>query len=411
MAIHWIIPAGAQDDRVAEWNIGILPTISYNSDLGFQYGACADIFHYGDLFPQYRQRLYVEASRFTGGQSFFHGQFDSSHLIPGVRTTFSASFQVDPLFRFFGFNGLEPYIRDLDHNKDTETARYDYKRSMVRVLADFQGNVAPHVRWVAGLSYWKYDISDIDIKGYNPEATLYHEMVGANVIAPDEARGNSRIELKAGAVYDTRNSESAPSSGIWTEAYFNASPDVFGDGYKYIRMAAHFRHYIPLWGERLVGAYHLAWQGTVAGKAPFCTQQNISTLFLRQTGTDGLGGSNTVRGLLANRLVGDSYAWLNAELRLRLFSFHLVGQDWYLATNPLFDAGMVTSLYKGEELAAFYGKSVKDLRLEALKPHFSAGAGLKLAMNLNFIISAEWAKPFRADDGPGAIYVVLNYIF
>ena len=109
--------------------------------------------------------------------------------------------------------------------------------------------------------------------------------------------------------------------------------------------------------------------------------------------------------------MGDSYAWLNSELRIRLFDFKLIGQNWYVAANPLFDAGMVTSLYKGEELAAFYGKSVSDLQKEALKLHCSAGAGLKLVMNTNFIVSAEWAKPFIKTDGNSALYIALNYIF
>ena len=30
------------------WNFGPLPVVGYNSDLGFQYGACVDIFNYGD---------------------------------------------------------------------------------------------------------------------------------------------------------------------------------------------------------------------------------------------------------------------------------------------------------------------------------------------------------------------------
>lgn len=32
------------DDKVSGWNIGPLPCVSYNSDLGFQYGVCADAF-------------------------------------------------------------------------------------------------------------------------------------------------------------------------------------------------------------------------------------------------------------------------------------------------------------------------------------------------------------------------------
>ena len=403
----------AGDDEIVKdgWNFGPLPCVSYNSDLGFQYGICADIFNYKGVFPDYRDRFYVEASRYTKGQTLLHAQYDSKYLIPGLRTTFSASYQYDPMFLFYGLNGVELYDSSLDVNKETRTARYDYRRSMVRILADVQGGIAPHLNWVAGVSFWKYKIGDLEMDDYDASSTLYHQMVASGVLSPSEATGGSRFEFKAGAVFDTRDNESAPSKGVWAEAYLNASPDIFGDGYKYVRLSAHLRQYLPLAGEKLVFAYHLAYQGSVLGEAPFYNQQNISTLFLRQTCTDGLGGINTVRGLLAQRLVGDSYAWLNSELRIRLLSFNFINQSWYVALNPLFDAGMVTRLYKGEELSKFYGRSVSELREEAVRVHCSAGAGGKLVMNRNLIFSLEYAKPFIRTDGPGAMYIALNYIF
>ena len=84
-----------------------------------------------------------------------------------------------------------------------------------------------------------------------------------------------------------------------------------------------------------------------------------------------------------------SFALLNSELRIRLLSFNFIGQSWYVAVNPLFDAGRVTGLYKADELSSFYGRSVEALSKDAARLHLSAGGGLKLAMNRNFIVSAE----------------------
>ena len=403
--------AGNDEIKKDGWNFGPLPCVSYNSDLGFQYGVCADIFNYKGVFPDYRQRFYVEASRYTKGQTLLHLQFDSRYLIPGIKTTLSASYQYDPMFLFYGLDGLEPYDKSLDCNADTRTARYDYRRSMVRVLSNFQGRIAEHLEWNTGLNFWHYNISDINMDKYDASSTLFSKMRDAGVFSPEEASVGSLFEFNAGLVFDSRDNESAPEKGIWAEAYLSGSPDLLGDGYNFLRFIAHFRQYLTLWSERLVFAYHLAYQGVVAGQAPFYHQQNISTLYQRQTCTDGLGGINTVRGLVAQRLVSDNYAWLNAEFRLRLFSFNLLQQSWYVATNPFFDAGMVTNLYKAEELSSFYGRSVEELRAEALVPHCSAGLGLKLAMNRNFIISAEYAHPFKSTDGDGTVYIALNYIF
>ncbi len=402
------------------WNFGPLPCISYNSDLGFQYGICADIFNYKGVFPDYRQRFYVEASRYTGGQTLIHGQFDSKYLIPGIRTTMSASWQYDPMFQFYGFNGLEPYEEARSSNKDAREARYAYKRSMVRVLADFQGPITKNLSWIGGLSYWYYATNDITMKDYDADKTLFYQMKAKGVFSDKEMSGH-RLEIKAGMVYDSRDNEAAPNKGIWAEAYLNGSPSITGDGYNYLRLSAHFRHYVTLWKDRMVFAYHLGYQGTILGNAPFYNQQNISTLFLRQTCTDGLGGINTVRGLLAQRLVSDSYAWLNAELRIRLVSFNFIGQSWYVAVNPLFDAGMLPTMYKADKMALLYtDRTPEQLRKDALLPHLSAGGGVKLAMNQNFIVSVEVATPLNAfklsngsrqSDGPLALYIALNYVF
>jgi len=395
-----------------KWNFGPLPCVSYISDLGFQYGVCADIFNYKGVFPDYRDRFYVEISRYTKGQTLVHAQYDSKYLIPGIRTTFSASYQYDPMFLFYGLNGVEPYDPTKDCNKETKTAFYDYQRSMVRVLTNFQGPIAgSKFQWTAGVNYWYYRLNDINMNDYLPENTLFYKMKQAGVIAKDESEGGHVLELKAGMVYDSRDNIAAPEKGISSEVYFTGSPDINGRGYSNLRLSAHWRHYVPLGTEKYMFAYHLAYQGVIAGKSPFYHQQTITTLFQTQTCTDGLGGLNTVRGLVAQRLVGDSYAWTNIEFRLRLFSFNLFNQSWYVATNPFFDAGMMASLYKGEELCSYYEWTMDKLRKETFTPHLSAGIGLKLAMNRNFIVSLEWAKPFKNTDGKSTVYIALNYIF
>ena len=44
------------------WNIGPLPVVGYNSDLGFQYGACVDIFNFGDgsKYPNFDYKMNLE---------------------------------------------------------------------------------------------------------------------------------------------------------------------------------------------------------------------------------------------------------------------------------------------------------------------------------------------------------------
>ena len=44
-------------------------------------------------------------------------------------------------------------------------------------------------------------------------------------------------------------------------------------------------------------------------------------------------------------------------------------------------------------------------------PHVAAGLGLKIAMNENFIISADIGKALKEQDGSMEFYIGLNYLF
>ncbi len=394
--------AGASaQEKVSGWNVGPLPCVSYNSDLGFQYGVCADAFYYGDgsLFPEYEHRFYVEASRYTKGQTLLHAQYDSKHLIPGVRVTGAVSYQYDPLYYFYGFNGAQTYEQSLDLNADTKTARYNFQRGMLRVLLDFQGRIAENVNWVAGTSFWNFKAQDFTSDKYLASTSLYNQYVREGLISSVQSSGGSHLEAKAGLVYDSRDMEAAPSKGIWAETYVNGSPRLFGVESGYLKLVAHFRQYLSLGTDRFVFAYHLGYQDTVLGETPFYMLPVIYTLYLRQTGSEGLGGLNTVRGLIQNRLTGEGYLWGNFELRARLFDFKFIGQSWYLATNPFLDAGYVSRAYREDVFGVGDRYAV------------SAGAGLKLAMNQNFIISVEAAQVLGHKEYPMGLTIALNYIF
>jgi outer membrane protein assembly factor BamA len=340
------------------------------------------------------------------------------------------------MYPFMGFNGAAaPYFTDPASGKKqmNRVAMYNVKRNSMRIMADFQGDITSNkFRWAAGVSYWWYDVQDITLKKKgNPaydivandyltnqgihSASLWQLYQRAGLIRPNEAHGGHHLEFKAGLVYDSREHEADPTRGIWAELYACGSPDILNgrgkDGYHYLKLAAHFRQYVPLWKDKIVFAYHLAYQGMLAGNAPYYTLQNVNTLYLRQIISDGLGSINTVRGVPYNSVIGDGYAWANFEMRFKLVSFRFIKQNFYLATNPFFDMGACVQPYRLDEMESvltndnltphekdlIYHKGAKE------KLHMSAGVGLKLAMNRNFILSAEVAVPLNTK-----IYTTTN---
>ncbi|MCQ2178281.1 MAG: outer membrane protein assembly factor [Bacteroidales bacterium] len=401
--------------RKKGWNFGPLPVVSYSSDLGFQYGVCCDMFNYddGSEFPKYKDHFYVEVSRYTKQQTLFHLLYDSDYLIPNINTTLCVSYQLDPLYYFYGYNGIETYDPALNLNPETGSARYSHWRGMFRLLADFQGKICgDHLLWAAGVGFRQFRVDDIKFPGYDPGTSLFNDYKYYGLIKSNELNGGAHLELKAGLVYDSRNFKAAPDRGIWAELFFTGSPDMFGTGSSFLKLSAHFRQYLTLIRNRMVFAYHLAYQGTLAGETPFYLLSNIYNMKMLQTSSEGLGSLNSIRGVLTARVVGESYAWANFEFRIRLFSFNLINQSWYVATNPFFDCGMVVKPYRIGDMARLHtDMTVEELTRASRAFHSSAGLGLKLAMNQNFMLSVEGALPLNRNDGPFGCNVGFNYIF
>ncbi|MBR3012541.1 MAG: BamA/TamA family outer membrane protein [Bacteroidales bacterium] len=409
------LAAPAQDKVKHGFNSVPYPVVGYSDDLGIQYGINYTLFDYGDgsIFPNYRHKAVVELSRYTRGQTGLKLTYQSAYLIPGIRVSAALAYNMNPMYHFYGFNGsATPFNRALDRKGGV--AFYDFDRKFIRAVTNFQGPIVNGLDWAAGVNFLSYRIDRLNPKyGYDPDNSLYNRYVETGVIRPDEAEGGNVLEFNAGLVCDTRNATTIPSKGIWSELYFTVAPDVFRTGHDYTRLSAHFRHYVGIVdNDRLTFAYHLAYQGIISGDPPFYVLQNITSLIVNRTVNEGLGNKNTIRGTLYNRFIGKGYVWANFETRVKLFNFtlpthlfSLQNQSFYIAANPFFDCGAIVSPYRLN--AARGSQAYKD----ATKFHGSYGAGLKLVMNRNFVMSVEVARPLNRDDGHFGLIMGSNYLF
>ena len=451
------------------WSFGLLPTATWSTDNGFQLGAFGDVYNYGDgsTYPDPRHKISWEFSHFLKShRTRAYLAYDSKYLIPGMRINASVTYMDDPLYSFWGFNGpaaVQDYYLWSNRNTAPNINYYGLSRKMLRVLANVQGRVTDHLNWAAGVNFWKWDIGNMRDSGnviegettnYDPNITLYKKYQDLQAIPADEANGGLALEFNAGLVFDTRDMEAAPNKGIWAEAYLNGNVLQ----HRYLKACVYFRHYIDIPIHIPAGdpvfAYRLAWQQTLLGETPFYMIQNVPLLVQRNMISEGFGSSNTIRGVRENRILAEGFAWANTELRVKLFSFKLFNQYFYLAMNPFFDAGIITKGYRETPLGAvqydtrlvndvdytaytdylkgdrkvsynfftgegkYVEKTEKDKQndlatlesfnaahgagydgkiYDASHVHdviYSAGIGIKLAMNQNFIISAEYAKCF-----------------
>ena len=425
-----ILNSNAQEVTKTGLNFGPLPAVGYSSDLGWHYGALTDIYWYGDgsTYPDYMWKANVEASWYSKGNSVYHAFFDSKHVIPGARLSVDLSYFGNKTDNFYGFNGASSlYVPELDRITDGH-GLYLMQRDIFRSAVVLQGKIGHSAwGWAGGLTFYDIRTGHASNKSLDPltDLSLYDLYVVHNIIPTKEMTGGKHLEFKAGFVYDTRDHENNPSRGSNLEIYAFGSPDFISKhDNSYLKLAAHWKQFFPLVQDRLILGYHLAYQGQLAGNMPYYMLQTIQTINLKQIRPEGLGSTCTVRGTVYNRLQGNSYAWTNVELRWSFAKFRWINQNWTLATNPFFDAGMVVSPYRSEEMkslltdktliASVDGKTytASDFYTQnSEKLHMSAGAGLHIIMNQNFNINFEVGKCLDPNDGNIGINVGLNYIF
>ena len=413
------------------WGWIPFPSVLYNTDIGLQFGALVNIYNYKKnrpIFPDYYHKFYADVSFTTKGGSIFQVFYDSRHLIRNIRTTADLTYLTEQALDFYGFNGYKSVYHHAweDDGDAAYVSRIFYRqeRKFLRIAADFQGKFfAPHLRWLAGLAFLQIITDSVNIERLNrgkkeerklPDTSgLFNKYEAWNILKREEHDGGMNNYLKLGFVYDSRDNEPCPMKGIWSEAMFILSPGFIGDGdYSFLRLAINHRQYLTLVKEHLSLVYRVGYLGTIAGKAPYYVLPYQISSYALTTTIDGIGGSQTVRGILRNRVVGDGMAWMNAELRYKFWYFRFLGSDWYMAANVYGDAGMVVQERPVdlEEVPAVIDRS--DYFSDGPEyPHITLGGGLHVAIDRNTVFTAEIGKAVNKQDGNIGVYVGIGWLF
>ena len=441
-------------------NLGPLPVVAFDADRGFQFGALMNIYNFGDgkNYPNPNAQWYFEGSAYVKegnvGSYLFRAEYDNKTLIPGVRMSVCAGYYKDAALDFYGFNGYQSnYDMELIGDNisfDTATKSgeklskkfnekgkipkgfYRYSRELVRFKADFTGQIAKNLFWEAGynLNWMKtgsftpkgYSVfEDFSNKGMIPGTTLFQLYKDWGIIPEDQADGGVISSVRAGLMYDSRNVENNPTKGIWAEAHVIAAPKFLGTSVPHYKFCATMRQYLPLGTPKLVFAYRLAYQGFF-GNAPWYAMPVYTTMGPKPD-YDGLGGYRTVRGIMLNRVQGLHTGFYNAELRYRFIDFKLFKQNIAFAVSGFTDGTHVFKPYDmtmsettraNLAIAAPQKLELYDQFVDASKKdgfHGSAGAGLRFIMNENFIVAFEYARCFNKQDGDGAFYINIGFLF
>ncbi len=422
-------PVSPPEDVKTGWTFGALPAVAYDSDVGFKYGAVVNLYDFGDgsSYPKYDHSIYLEWSRTTKGNGINQFMYDSDKLIPGVRLSAEASLITDKALDFYGFNGYNSYYNP-DYEKTGAAGYksrmfYRQERKLGRIRAELQGSLfgRPDLRWFTGVSFNSIGIDTVNTPDLNegkPEEDklpytgggLYGMYRRWGLIPQDEYKGGDLTLLKLGMVYDTRDNEPNPMNGMWTVIQLIHAPAFLaGRDESYTRLVLTHRQYFTLIPETMNFALRISYQGKISGKMPFYMLPFVFNSPPNYT-RDGLGGGKTIRGVLRNRVAGESYVFGNAELRWKVLRTRLLKQNFYVALSGFLDGGLVTGKYRLDRSGIPPDQLFWiDKDRESFHPAY--GAGVHLALNENFIVAVDYGLAADPRDGSNGLYIGMDFLY
>jgi outer membrane protein assembly factor BamA len=358
-----------------------LTALNFDSDEGLGYGLLVEAYNYGTGIQPYRFMLRPIVFLTTKGRRDVVVSFDAPKLLPNN-------------WRLDGYLGREQQLATPfygvgnDARFDEQLAKapnpyyYRYGRTAVRVVANLQHKVGSLP--ARGLFGGGFADVRTDATPFDSGTTLLAQQLGT---AP-APRGKISY-VRAGLVWDTRDREIAPQHGSYGDFLVQRVDKALGATSSYTRVTGILRKYYPV-APRLVFAQRALVQQT-SGDVPLYDYSTMQTSLGQQ---EGLGGSNSIRGLPKNRFIGKGIAILNSDLRWRFREFELRRKPAYLTATAFVDVGRVwTESIKVGELAS-------DL-------HAGYGAGIRLGLGPSFVVALDVGRSSESTQ----IYIGLGYPF
>jgi len=199
--------------------------------------------------------------------------------------------------------------------------------------------------------------------------------------------------VQLGLMFDTRDNEPAPTRGFWVEASVRAATPFWGSKWTFAGANVTARSYVPLASDGSVVLAHRLVVDVMVGDMP--VQEMV-----RVGGTwdyTAFGGLEAGRGIRIQRNIGRVKAMQQSELRVDVFEWALLGQNFKHTLVGFLDAASI-------------GVDVTDWGGRPFKVNLAAGMGTRFAWNESFVLRADVGFSPDENYAPG-IYLAMNNVF
>jgi len=293
-----------------------VPLVSFNSDVGFGFGAAGGVFFYGGKKP-YAHALSAQVFFTTRGVQSHFLNYDAPGLIGPLRFEAHLEYARDLYAPYFGPGNLSAPEAPPD-----QTKRYSYILTQPMVWARLRLKLPS----LPIEPYLEYRYRYVSVELY-PGSVLEER-------PPVGLEGGSFGIFTLGMLYDTRDSEADTTRGELIEVALRAADGLTGSDYTFGGLTVSGRKYISLFTPKVVLAGRVMLDGTV-GHTPFF----VWPFFGGISNAEGLGGQSSVRGVPRDRYQGDLKVFANLELRINPIHFEAFGGEMKLGVVGFVDSG------------------------------------------------------------------------
>ncbi|MGD8320985.1 MAG: BamA/TamA family outer membrane protein, partial [Gemmatimonadota bacterium] len=272
--------------------LGGVPALNFDADEGFGYGVVVELYEYGDgALGPYLWTLQPTVFLTTEGRKDFTLFFDAPHLLGAWRLDAFVGSEARFATPYYGLGNSSVF--DEARVTDADPYYYRFGRTRRSATVDLQhGLGAGPLRMLLGGGV--VHGSSVPVPDGVGTTLLEQELAASGAPAPE---GWSNY-MRAGIIYDTRDRETGPRRGTWTELLVQRVDERLGSTTSYTRITLTDRRYLS--AGPLTLAHRLLVQGVSQG-VPLYDLNQIQTSFKQQ---EGLGGAKSVRGVSKNRFAG-----------------------------------------------------------------------------------------------------------
>jgi hypothetical protein len=375
---------GAIDYETRRTEPAGFPILAGNSDIGLQLGAVGQVTRFQDNVRPYRWKLdlVLSASLISGpedlevAQQNYLAGFELAGLAGGrVRSSSQVKFRRTVNLLYFGIGNATsaelPPVTTGDparHFQSVSSELEVRQLTRIRVHSPVDAMITTSYRYVVPDTYAgsKLEADAPTIFGVRPLIL---------------------VTLGAGAIYDTRDNEFFPRSGMFHQVGpkvvlgFPASADIH-----YLEVSGFFAGYVPVFGPFVYAARVVL--DAQLGNVPYFDLYRAGPFEQYEM----IGGSTGIRGVPIGRFLGQMKMLANQELRAMLIPFRLFDQSFRFGCNALFDIGRLWTDASFSPTADGTGAGLK----------WGAGGGIYLGWGQAAVFRMEIAySPSASDTSPG----------